>query len=113
MGYFINEKSGFYYEGHRMDISDKAVSKRPSSDYKYKKNNWIIDTSKLKENVKLRCNELLNKTDWITIRQLEKNTLSDVNYKKFLKYRQALRDLPNKIDLTKIKSIDDVTFPSF
>jgi hypothetical protein len=79
----------------------------PSENHVYENGSWIeskniIDEKKLR----LKRDTLLNSTDYIIIRHLEQNDLSNEEYTDWKNYRQSLRDLPEQVDL------EDIVFPS-
>ena len=109
---FIGQDSHCYRSKRPVHLNDIRVPARPSPEYYWVDGEWVLRGDRdrwLNEHIRPERDRLLNETMWISERQSTApadKKMSDANYQLWIDYWQALRDLPETID------VDDPQFPT-
>jgi hypothetical protein len=106
-------KDGVHYTANRaIRPTDTRTPPRPSSEHYWVDGGWVFRGERerwLNEHIRPERDRLIKETIWIAERQStapSDKKMSDANYQLWVSYWQALRDLPEVID------IDDPQFPT-
>ena len=105
MNTYVNQGGDYYKSKKPVQPGDQRVPDRPSGEHYWVDGEWILRGDKerwLDEYIRPERDRLLTETIWIHERQSTAPSgkkMSDSLYQKWCDYWQALRDLPDNIDV--------------
>jgi len=70
---------------------------------------WAWDSDLLLADIRSERNKIIFQSDWAVVAD---TPLTDAQQTEARTYRTALRDLPSTLDMSTIRSLDDITWPT-
>jgi len=99
MGFYINQKSGYYYQGDRVDPNDPEIPERPSPYHMWVEGAWQFNRDAwLDAVIRPQRNRILDEVDVKYCNADKWEGMTSEQKAAWRAYKQILRDLPDTID---------------